>query len=1409
MKHRFTQMCLAMLLAGLAVGAKADLQQNEDGFYLINDAADLVAFSELVNSGEFGVNAMLTADIDMSSVENFTPIGLFGNDSEKFYGIFDGQGHKISHLTINHPDKQAVGFINTGRDNTHVVVKNFWLDETCTIVGNSQVGMIGNHNHGEATFENLGNAGKVTGTGHTSGILGRAWSQSGNTIDMIACWSISEVTSTEGGGMLCGWASGSSTYRLTDCWTAGILEAPTNGFVVRGSATTIFNNVWATNGEQSGVRNFLAEDLASGGLCYYMNGDQSQFVWYQTLGQDPYPVTDSSHGIVYLTEGIGCNGRAKGDVPFSNTDLGVSAVPDAHVIEDGLCSVCGQLPQAEDGVYEISSAAALVKFSEMVNSGLPRINGRLTADIDMMGINFVPIGLFGDNSPNQINYYGTFDGGKHVISNLSIETDEMYEAGLFSRAYRATVKDLGVLNATIVSNNGSGRIGVIAGFNRESNFINCWSAGDLQLTCTDEAVETPQIGGIAGNSNNTCLYTNCWSTYEGVLGTGGGTFTNCYGYDTNPDIVAEAQSGALCYRLNGESFINVEWFQNLGIDSYPSQNSEKGIVYKTTSGYESFIPQDESSFSAFRTNMISTEETYVDEAFAYSALLDEYEEKVHGWESIATFEDFCTAYNSLQDLKQAIKASEAAYKQYVDACEYAINFLAENDFKSKMRTFFETYLNESEGPSEDYTNGTYKYILNTLQLDDEGIAAETIYVNELLQRTIATNILPGVEVTVTMTNYDFKDGLNGWTVETSNDGVTTGGNAEIMPLARGLNTNFSVEQTLSDVPNGIYVFSVNGFTRTADDIYSQLYSGQLYLNGNSNFLMSLGEDAISKEDAQDGVNCYLTGDNADVEYIDEKMEGYVPASLTGCSYAYSGGRYVNYTAVVVTDNTLTVGVRNMGSGLKNDWLPFGNVRVFYLGEDPEWALDELTDVLKSYQQRGETILNFLWSDSDEYAKYPNFSEALKDELENLLSESDDSELTGEQELDLINRFSVLFNEIYACRKAYVAMASAAEELSDKATTLMKLIDPVIYQETLLAAADAWRGYQEGSMSREEALAMVEKLDEIRANLGILPKDEEGFYLISNATDMSIFSIMVNNGDTGVNGRMTQDIDMNEVMDFDGIGVARDILYTGTFDGQGHKISGLTIEKPTTEEVGMFHIGDGAVLKNFWLDETCTITGSKNVGLVGWCNAANGATFEKVGNAAKMIGGENTSAFIGRGWSSTAPMSFTDCWTISEIDNTTNVTGNWIGWCSNWKASFTNCWTTSTFAIAPADVNYLTRKGDNVTFTNCYTLAGKQGTLMTPDDVTSGALCYMLNGDQSNITWYQTLGVDPYPVLDNTHEIVVKNEDGTYGNTTGIEMLATDERRKNADVYDLLGRRIAREKLSKGIYIENRKKILKK
>ena len=63
--------------------------------YEISTAQDLMAFADLVNGGETGTNAVLTADIDMTdllSMEAWTPIGKDGD--HKYTGTFDGQ--KIS-----------------------------------------------------------------------------------------------------------------------------------------------------------------------------------------------------------------------------------------------------------------------------------------------------------------------------------------------------------------------------------------------------------------------------------------------------------------------------------------------------------------------------------------------------------------------------------------------------------------------------------------------------------------------------------------------------------------------------------------------------------------------------------------------------------------------------------------------------------------------------------------------------------------------------------------------------------------------------------------------------------------------------------------------------------------------------------------------------------------------------------------------------------------------------------------------------------------------------------------------------------------------------------------------------------------------------------------------------------------
>ncbi|MBQ7683889.1 MAG: hypothetical protein IJT48_05325, partial [Bacteroidaceae bacterium] len=145
--------------------------------------------------------------------------------------------------------------------------------------------------------------------------------------------------------------------------------------------------------------------------------------------------------------------------------------------------------------------------------------------------------------------------------------------------------------------------------------------------------------------------------------------------------------------------------------------------------------------------------------------------------------------------------------------------------------------------------------------------------------------------------------------------------------------------------------------------------------------------------------------------------------------------------------------------------------------------------------------------------------------------------------------------------------------------------------------------------------------------------------------------------------------------------------------------------------------------------------------------------------------------------------------------------------AGFNAYFENCWGTGQMDGADDDATYFIRGFNSGTITNCYSMYGTQVNPITDEQVENGELCYLLNGDQSEIVWYQTIGEDAHPVFDASHKVVVKNEDGGYGNATGIEMLTTDSRPQATDgIYDLSGRKVSKDKLSKGIYIINGKKV---
>ena len=113
------------------------------------------------------------------------------------------------------------------------------------------------------------------------------------------------------------------------------------------------------------------------------------------------------------------------------------------------CAVTVKAPVApaqKDGVYQIGTADELVWFAKQVNGGSTAISGVLTAEIDLNGFDWTPIGS------SAKKFSGSFDGAGHTIKNLTIDyqtakSGERLYLGLFGYAEgtkdnRAAIKNL-------------------------------------------------------------------------------------------------------------------------------------------------------------------------------------------------------------------------------------------------------------------------------------------------------------------------------------------------------------------------------------------------------------------------------------------------------------------------------------------------------------------------------------------------------------------------------------------------------------------------------------------------------------------------------------------------------------------------------------------------------------------------------------------------------------------------------------------------------------------------------------------------------------------------------------------------------------------------------------------------------
>ena len=198
--------------------------------------------------------------------------------------------------------------------------------------------------------------------------------------------------------------------------------------------------------------------------------------------------------------------------------------------ESGAAEDLGYIYDNTTKTYTVYNADGLLAWNEAAQSD-PSLNCALTADINMTGKEWTPVGM-------SINYSGTFDGQGHTITGLTISPSEDAAALFHNINGDGKVMNLQLKDVTY---NGVTAMGGIAHGNG-GTIIACSVTGTLKNTANNG-----DVGGIAATNLGTI--TACW--FSGTIT--GGRIGGIAGSNTN--FISDYGNITACY-WSGEEISN-------------------------------------------------------------------------------------------------------------------------------------------------------------------------------------------------------------------------------------------------------------------------------------------------------------------------------------------------------------------------------------------------------------------------------------------------------------------------------------------------------------------------------------------------------------------------------------------------------------------------------------------------------------------------------------------------------------------------------------------------------------------------------------------------------------------------------------------------------------------------------------
>lgn len=500
----------------------------------IKDAVTLKALARMVNSGKdemTGKTITLDANIDLNN-EPWTPIGTADHP---FKGTFNGNKN-TTYYAISNLNGDLFGVVDDG------------LIQYVTIDG-GKGRLVGELKSG--TVQYCMSTAEVTGAG--GGLVGTSTGTVQNSGKVNSCYYYNakskNTPAVAGSGTVtnCFYLAETSTFdkkgtaddigaRTAEEFAAGRVTWELNG----GKGSLKKNVTWGMQGNMpfpvGGITNnkvdgrvyelTLTKAYAPGntdiqlkggdGVTVFHNGD----TWYAycigSSGPAPEVTVDASGIGEDNVVTYGANGEPKEFAYIVNSNGVTDTTKNTYYY------TISKEAKADTSWYDeskekftLSNTAELFGFAKLVNEGknFEKKTVELAADVDLTGYVWTPIGL-------KNSFAGTFDGGSHKVTGMSVQAKEIQRAGLFGEV-SGTVQNVQVEGTVNVTDAAMIYAGGIAGYVQTNGTVqNCLSMVNVCVKLSGNNNST-YVGGVVGY--NTSTVNLCWNKGN-VQGTGGTTF---------------------------------------------------------------------------------------------------------------------------------------------------------------------------------------------------------------------------------------------------------------------------------------------------------------------------------------------------------------------------------------------------------------------------------------------------------------------------------------------------------------------------------------------------------------------------------------------------------------------------------------------------------------------------------------------------------------------------------------------------------------------------------------------------------------------------------------------------------------------------------------------------------------------